>query len=615
VTVAKRSADRVLRAWRLVRGAPLALLLVLLAIGIANALWIAHNAYYIQDEVASHLDGAADFRNRAWGVLAHERNPVLVVADLLDLMNSRSGGSLAWPRATYAVSALVSPLVGDAERWPFYSNFAFLLLSLAGFALAMHRLYPSSARSAVEAALLAGVLWSLFPGTYGPLRLYGLDFPLACCLMPGLALLMATDGFSHRRNSVLFGVFCAFALSVKGQFVVYLAPALVVAAAFALRDGATDLRSRVFHIGLAAIAPLVAIVVWLHGSIGEVARLFYIMVLPHAVDPTVDAIRAPPKPFEWFSLAWLTYWVRASIANLGVMGTLALAASPALLAMRRREQPLGRDGWLIVTTAIGLLVIWTAMPARDMRFVFPFLPVYAAVAAMALMRLKPLPRGLSVALLIVLGTALAGRLSLDPVHHATAAERIHRTLGWDAGHIMARPVSTDPFPGLAYAIDHQLGTICPGRPGRVALAAVPYADGRSLFDHYNEQVRTESFRLKCRRRSVAWRDSPFLHPRTYRHLGSADTLDPRYIPPTYFEREALELDLLVVFHFFSEYEYVEPSYRSWAFPGAIPDLFTARDVEEMEARLPPGFQRSEVRRFGGSKLPPAHVYFYVNAGR
>jgi hypothetical protein len=588
------------------------LVLVLVGIAVANAVWIHHNADYIQDEVSVHLDGAADFRNRVWGVFAGTSNPFHAVGDLLDLMNSRCGGSLAWPRATYAVSALISALPGAEERWPFFSNFAFYLLSLVGTFGVMRQLYPREGRRAVEAGLIAAAVWSLFPGTYGPLRLYGLDFPLACCLMPGLALLMASRGFADRKMTVALGAFTGFALLVKGQFLLYLAPALLIVGVRAVvdirRNGSAGLVPRLLNLSLAVIPPLLAVLLWLYGSLGEVARLYYIMVFPDAVDPAVDSIRAPPKPFEWFSLQWFTYWGRASVANLGVIGTVALALSPVLLGSRRGRASLGSAGWLVLGTAIGMFVLWTAIPARDMRFVFPFLPVYAAVVAMALMVLRPRLRGPVVMILLAAGIGFAARMSLDEEHNRVAAERIHRVLGWDAGHIMVRPPSPPPFPGLADVLDEKLDAI--GRPARMAFAAVPYADGRSLFDHYNDQARMELFRLKCLQRSVTWRDNPFVHPRAVVELGSAELLDPRYLPEDYLQHAGQQLDLLVVFHFYTEYELVEPRYPSWVHSGSMPALFSARTPEDIAARAPEGLAPTGYLEYEGTQLPPARVYLF-----
>lgn len=602
------------RAWSLPRGASLPLIALLLAICIANTLWIASNQEYVQDEVAVHLDGAADFRNRAWGIFAEHRNPVRLGQELLRLMNSAWGGSQGWPRATYAISAAVSLLTPDAERWPFYSNLVFWAIGLAGFLGVMRRLFPGSRELAVEGALVATALWSLFPGTYGPLRLYGLDFPLACCVMPGLALLMASEGFSRRRASILFGAFAAFAVLVKGQFLLYMAPALAVIAVLAVRDvrsgEGAGARRRLSNLALAALPAALAIWIWLHGAFGEVARLFYVMVFPGAVDPAIDAVRAPPKPFEWYSVAWLTYWFRASVANLGVMGTAALAASPLLLVWRRGRRALGRDGWLLWGTAAGIFVLWTAIPARDMRFVFPFLPLYAALAARSLMALGPLPRVLAVAALLTLGTGLAARLSLDRGYHAVVAQRVHDGLGWDAGNIMARPPSGGPFPDLAGGIDHRLDEIAGDRPGDVALAVVPYADGRSKFDHCNDQAYIETFRVKCRRRCVTSWGNEYFHPRSSGGLGSAKLLDPRFLPTDYFERDDTDPDLLVILHFHTQYEYVQPAAPSWAFEGPMPDLFWARTLEEIAARVPPGYRRTGQIEYEGGSLPPVRVYFF-----
>ena len=214
------------------------------------------------------------------------------------------------------------------------------------------------------------------PGHLRTSPLYGLDFPLFCCMLHGLGLLMASDGFSDRRMSVAFGVFSAFAILVKGQFLLYMAPALFLAALFAILDmrhgrGAGP-RQRLSHGVLAAITPILAIRLLLQGSFVEVGRLFYIMVLPGAVDPAVDAIRVPPKPFDWFSLPRLTYWVRASIANLSIIGSLSLSMSPFLLASKTGRRLLGRDGWLPLGAMLGMVIVWTVIPARDMLIVFHF---------------------------------------------------------------------------------------------------------------------------------------------------------------------------------------------------------------------------------------------------
>ena len=602
---------------------PALLLGFLILYTVHNATWVSHNDDYAAFDVVYHLDEAADLRNLARATWESDQGWLSKVGQTIRLLNNQAGSHLMWPRAVYGVSALWAAVFGGGERAPFHANWVFLALGIAGVVAVMLRLHRSTERlgsaQAWELATMAVVIWLLFPGTYGSLRLYSQYFPLACCLPLVLWLMMRCEGLSRRGWAVALGFAFGLTILVKALVVFYLAVPLVYLAWLLWarepsgRAGAPRLH-RLLNGAIACVPVAILAYLWMYGSIGTVFQ----ELAAHLAPGTIPFPDGHPKPhFESYpawSVLWLTYYLRVAAANLGLVGLAGLGAAVPLLLWRRHELPWDHrlDRRLLYLAAGGAMVLLTFISSKEVRFEQPMLPLWALVITLALGVLKPWVRRAVFILWIGIAAHTFWMLSWDPVASEARRERLVQVLGEEEGVIWARTPRPAPFPGLVNQI---LAAVPPAElddPPRIGYLSLPHGGPR--FNDCNEQVRIDAVRLKNRAAYVSHTDNPFLDPAALTRLGGLDIVDMRFLPHDYMQTTGTQLDLLVVFHFYGGYINFEPPYIDQA-GEAMPELVFARTFEEFQQQLPGSWVHRQTLHYPTEgNADPAYVYFLERRG-
>ncbi len=615
------------------RGRPLALpaaLALLVALYVAvDVAWIARNSDYIQFDVVYHLDEAADLRNLLQATWATDEGVWRKLRWSVSLLNNQAGSHLMWPRMVYAVSTLWGIVLGGGERAPFYANVPFLLLAVAGITLTTLRLVeprrsldrgrPRSSE-AWEIALIAVALCLSYPGTYGPLRLYSQYYPLACCLPLCLWLLMKTEGFGRRWWALACGAFAGWTVLVKSLLAFYMAAPLLYAGWMVLRRLPAGVRprpgvpARAAHALLALIPALALSYLWLFGSVEQVIQEMLAHVAPSLV-PFPGGFPKPHfEPYAAWSWPWLTYYLRVAVANLGLHGAAGLLlGAAALIRWRARLPAEGRhDRRLLLLFAVGAPLALTVVSSKEARFLVPMYPLWAMVTALGLAAAGPVVRRVAAVALLVVGTGTFWMLSFEPDRSWMIHDELRDALGEEEGDIWARPPRPEPFPGLVDTVAGHLAPRADGRPPKVAFLSVPHGGYR--FNYCIDLVRIEAVRFKARQPFISRAWNPFFDPEAVALLGELEVVDMRFFPPDYFETEALDLDLLVIFHWYQAYLNFDPPYINQA-GDPMPDLVFSRSHDEIARRLPPGFERLATYHFSSPAYKdPAYVYVYRGPG-
>ena len=585
---------------------------LLVAYLVVNVHWIQHNGDYIQFDVAHHLNEAVDFENTALAILEYEQGWVDRTVAAVKLLNNRAGLKMMWPRLVYAVTALWSIVVGGGDRAPFYSNLAFLAVWVAGAALAMRRLV--GARLAWEGFCYALVLGLLYPATYGPMRLYGLDFPLACCCCLSLALLMATKGFSRPWATLAFGVVAGLSLLVKAHFAFYLIFALPYALWQLIARVPSGSDTRLRRVGLLAGATAlfgVLAYVWLAGSIGAIVHDLAIHTVPQLVPSAADSYTEPhSEAFPRYSLAWWTYYVKAGSLDMGIAGTMALLLGLFSLVLCRKELPRGlrHDRRLLLLGTGGVMVALSILPIKDTRYLFPVFPFFALVSAVGLMTMRPRPRRLFAGIALVAGAATLWGIS----YNRNLSDRLHHELmhhvGWEEGNLWARSTGEERFEGMASNVAATLMDSPQQRGANVGFLVIP--QGIPMAGYHIDLARLDAYRLKRRLGCVGRKNPDLFDPAMLDAMCYVETVDMRFYNPTYFSIEAMHLDAFVVYHCVGSYEGFDPPYPSY-YGEPMPDVVMSRTIEEIDERLPAAFEQVAMYDYTGEgRQVQAVVYLF-----
>jgi len=583
---------------------------------VVNAVWIARNGDYIQFDTAHHLNEAADFENTARSILRNEPG-LSKLTSLVELLNNRAGLKMMWPRFVYAVSGLWSAVLGGGPGAPIQANVLFLGAWIAGAVLAMRRLLRGARRDPWEGAFYALMLGLLYPATYGPMRLYGLDFPLAGGICLSLALLMASRGFSRPWYAVGFGVVAGLSLLIKAHYAFYIGFAIPYALWMALRlapkpdDERRWLRAVWLGVATAAVALLAWI--WLAGSIRVILHDLAVHTFPSLVPAVGDSYTEPhSEAFGKYSLAWWTYYLRSGAVDLGIAGTVGLLIGGVSWGVRWKAMPAASryDRRLLLCCAIGVTLALTIIPIKDTRYLFPVFPFYALVSAVGLMAMRRKPRRIVAVVLLVVGLVGWWSMSFD----RRLSDRVHHELmthvGFEEGNTWARAVGEERFPGLDDAVVEALE----GRPGGVDAAKVAFLvvpQGIPMAGFHIDLARLDAYRMKRQTGCVGRKNPDLFSEAVLDPLCFVETIDMRFYDPQYFASEARTMDLWVVYHFHDSYQGFDPPYDSY-YGEPMPEIVFSRTAEEIEQRLPEGLTLLGTHDYGvQAHHAPAVVYLYA----
>ena len=229
---------------------------------------------------------------------------------------------------------------------------------------------------------------------------FQLDLPLAAVVIASVLALTATEGFSRRGSSWAAGLLLALGLLTKPPFVVYVLPALGLAARAMFTSD--DRRRRLGNVAAALLIPIAFALPW-YGQ-----RLFGLPMQLMNRSFKQAAESGYPDALTAFSLL---FYPRTFLFQFGLLaGLLFLLGVWAL-----RRDRLAR-GVLLGSFFIPLLMV-LFIQNKNLRYTLPLLPVAALIAAAGLRSLaspwrRLLSAGCVVVSLLQVGAAAFGVPSL-----------------------------------------------------------------------------------------------------------------------------------------------------------------------------------------------------------
>ena len=214
---------------------------------------------------------------------------------------------------------------------------------------------------------------------------FQLDLPLAAMVTLALAVLLATERFTHRPMALAFGVVCGLGMLTKPTFALYvLVPVVMVLA----RGGRCGLVNAV----LAALMATVISLPWFG------PRLFGLQAQLGARAFGQAAEAGHPEPL---SLAGVTFYPKMLLQQFG-FGASVLFAMGLFVAAWRRQ-------WLLLGAVLApFFILSLLIQNKNLRYSLPLLGLMAVIAALALVALpRGVRRGAAVALVLLGAVQLA----------------------------------------------------------------------------------------------------------------------------------------------------------------------------------------------------------------
>lgn len=336
---------------------------VAVALITANIIWIALDASPPLWDMAGHSSRAAQ------------------TAELLRGFHVKSVLTTpgAYPPATYVVTAKAFILFGMKADVPQYSLLFFLTLyclSMYGIGL---RVFQRSAPA------FAAMLLSLFyPLLAHFTRIYDLDFPLTAWTVGSIAVLLASERFSKRGWSIMFGICVGIGMLTKWTLVFFvLGPLLVVFWKQWIDKNA--LRNFLFALMIAAIlaGP------WYLVHVSDIAR---------SAEATRQNVFSVPAEnlFSWESIGFYSVKTIKSIT-----WPLALFAVAGIVyALRKRS---AEHRMLLLWIFVPYVILTFAFLSKESRYYLPAFPALALLSVAALQGLRHVWRRALSVLVLLLG--------------------------------------------------------------------------------------------------------------------------------------------------------------------------------------------------------------------
>ena len=319
-------------------------------------------------DAIGHLDSYNFFFQRFLKIIHNSKlNPLAKIYYILNLFEARNGISPAnWPRFTYFVTTLLSLIFGKYWVTILISNAIFLLI------LSISLFYIVKIIIAKDLPAYFTIIFALTSISIGGIsRTYTLDFPLTCMVTAGIAALIATNRFSNKKYSIIFGIISGLGILTKAQFAFFLwLPILITLLSGWKNFNKIALKNFVISIVIILFITLP----WWFGNLDIIGESFLIHLL---IDynknllPVFKNNPGFPKPFPKLSLPWFTFYLIQLPFNLTPWWTVLLFIY-IIWGFRNFLKKFNLIYLILLSWFFGALFILTLMSAKETRFSFPF---------------------------------------------------------------------------------------------------------------------------------------------------------------------------------------------------------------------------------------------------
>ncbi|GEM_PF-5237537 len=339
---------------------------------VTTYLWLAENAVPPHDDLAYHLSTALTIAQQSHGSI------VDVILNALRYHSPRYTASL-YPPLYYMAMAL-SGMAGG------YSQISFILANLLFIPVLLVSLWLIGAKTGNSyTGLVAGALCMFYPFIFDSARLPLIDFPLAGMLMLNLCLLLYSEGFSHRRTTLLYGISWGLGMLLKQVFVLFAIPSLLITFYSLLYVDPKSRRMRFKNVFVAALLAAGLVALW------YLPRIHFIRIYCQATAASGGAPIA-----SWSSIQFYGAGLAQQIRPFFVV-VFALAAAGWLAVQGDKKMKT-----FLFLSLVGIYLIFSAIGVKHVKTTIPYLPIVALISAYGIMSIpKRFVR--SVVVMVVLG--------------------------------------------------------------------------------------------------------------------------------------------------------------------------------------------------------------------
>jgi hypothetical protein len=252
---------------------------------------------------------------------------------------------------------------------------------------------------------LAGLLAAFFllttPMLSTQFKEYLTDAPLTAMVALSLYFLIAADGFSNRRASIMLGVAAGLGALTKWTFPLALLLPVLLGVAIAVKRS-VEARSyeRLANVALATIVFYALAAPW------YVRSYDFLRATYHERGPEAALTEGDPAVHSLDSYLW--YFWKFLDPQLFILPVLAFVVGLVFLARRRRD--LGGYAYLLLNI-VGTYVGFTLLLNKDTRFTLPIVPSVAVIATSWMPQLSRRTRTIAVAATVAYGAFTFGIVS------------------------------------------------------------------------------------------------------------------------------------------------------------------------------------------------------------
>jgi len=231
----------------------LILLLLIVFHSVNNYIWIKKDAESLGWDVCHHLDITVSAYHGLEDAILSKKPLYQKTSQLWSLFTS---GRLEWPRLVHFFAAAVALTSRDILFSFRFTNILYFIILIISIYLIGKKI------SSPGAGVFSALLVSFYPGLFQYSRKFGLDLPLAAFVCLSLYCLMATNKFSERRYSLLFGVITGLATLIKGQVFIYISGPLLYTLFLCFREKRKAYPELIINILVSLVSCLVIALVW-----------------------------------------------------------------------------------------------------------------------------------------------------------------------------------------------------------------------------------------------------------------------------------------------------------------------------------------------------------------
>jgi 4-amino-4-deoxy-L-arabinose transferase-like glycosyltransferase len=178
------------------------LFLLFLFLGITNHIWLRANKISPFWDESRHLVTTIRYAN----AIPHSPN----------ILKAIWGIDHPYPPLFFLASVPICLIWGNSLKVLAMSNLTFFAILIFSVYKTGEKLFNK------KVGLLATFMTAMSPLVFGPSRMFLLEFASAAMIMPGIHLLIATEYFSNRKYSVLFGLSIGLGMLTRETFFIFL---------------------------------------------------------------------------------------------------------------------------------------------------------------------------------------------------------------------------------------------------------------------------------------------------------------------------------------------------------------------------------------------------------